>query len=65
MTYGHLQADSLYTGISSGRNACIEDGKAFTFTFTLSCDSWNTKDAYEYTVNHKKTWHFIFDYNFG
>jgi len=20
---------------------------------------------YIYTVNHKKTWHFIFDYNFG
>jgi len=22
-------------------------------------------DAHYYTVNHKKTWHFIFHYNFG
>ena len=34
MTYCHLRADCLYTGISSGPTLGIEYGKAFTF-FTL------------------------------
>ena len=33
MTYGHLQADCLYTGISSGPNARCRVWEAFTFTF--------------------------------
>ena len=36
MTYGHLQADCLYTGISSGPNARYRVWEAFTFTFTIS-----------------------------
>jgi len=31
MTYGHLQADYLYTGISSGPNARYRVWEAFTF----------------------------------
>ena len=31
MTYGHLQADCLYTGISSGPNARYRVSEAFTF----------------------------------
>ena len=31
MTYGHLQADCLYTGISSGPNARYRLWEAFTF----------------------------------
>jgi len=31
MTYGHLQADCLYTGISSGPNARHRVWEAFTF----------------------------------
>jgi len=34
MTYGQLQADCLYTGISSGPNAWYRVWEAFTF-FTL------------------------------
>jgi len=26
---------------------------------------WNRADHTHYTVNHKKTWQYIFDYNFG
>jgi len=33
--YGHLQADCLYTGISSGPNARYRAWEAFTFIFTL------------------------------
>jgi len=33
MTYGHLQADCLYTGISSGPNAQCRVWEAFAFTF--------------------------------
>jgi len=33
MTYDHLQADCLYTGISSGPNARYRVWEAFTFTF--------------------------------
>jgi len=36
MTYGHLQADCLYTGISSGPNARCRVLEAFTFTFTFT-----------------------------
>jgi len=35
MTYGHLQADCLYTGISSGPNARCRVWEAFTFTFLV------------------------------
>ena len=35
MTYGHLQADCLYTGISSGPNARCRVWEAFTFTFSM------------------------------
>ena len=34
MTYGHLQADCLYTGSAPGPTLGVEYGKAFTFTFT-------------------------------
>jgi len=34
MTHGHLRADCLYTGISSGSNARYRVWEAFTFTFT-------------------------------
>jgi len=34
MTYSHLQADCLYTGISSGPNARCRVWETFTFTFT-------------------------------
>ena len=37
MTYGHLQADCLYTGISSGPNARYRVWEAFTF-FVLVAD---------------------------
>ena len=33
MTYGHLQADCLYTRISSGPNARYRVWEAFAFTF--------------------------------
>ena len=36
MTYGHLQADCLYTGISSGPNARCRVWEAFTFTFFIT-----------------------------
>jgi len=35
MTYDHLQADCLYTGISSGPNTRYRVWEAFTFTFYL------------------------------
>ena len=35
MTYGHLQADCLHTGISSGPNARCGVWEAFSFTFLL------------------------------
>ena len=38
MTYGHLQADCLYTGISSGPNAPCRVWEAFTFTFGMFLD---------------------------
>jgi len=45
MTYGHLQADCLYTGISSGPNARCRVWEAFTFftrrlTDSHACFSW-------------------------
>ena len=37
MTYGHLQADCLYTGISSGSNARYRVWEAFTFYLFMRC----------------------------
>jgi len=37
MTYGHLQADCLYTGISSGPNARCRVWEAFTFYLDTFC----------------------------
>jgi len=45
MTYGHLQADCLYTGISSGPNARYRVWEAFTFTFTAALQM-TFKDAH-------------------
>jgi len=36
MTYGHLRADCLYNGISSGPNARYRVWEAFTFTLPFS-----------------------------
>jgi len=33
MTYGHLQADCLFTGISSGPTLGVEYGKPLPFAF--------------------------------
>jgi len=37
MTYGHLQADCLYTGISSGPNARYRVWEAFSASETSGC----------------------------
>ena len=44
MTYGHLQADCLYTGISSGPTLGIEYGKGFTFTFLTAITRFKVTD---------------------
>jgi len=46
MSYGHLQADCLYTGISSGPNARYRVWEAFTFTFLIVLASL---DVYQFT----------------
>jgi len=40
MTYDHLQADCLYTRISSGPNAWYQVWEAFTFTFYVVDTMW-------------------------
>jgi len=47
MTYGHLQADCLYTGISSGPNARYRVWEAFTFfTVWYGDGAGNTVEGY-------------------
>jgi len=46
MTYGHLQADCLYTGISSGPNARCRVWEAFTFYLTIMNKSVTVLVAY-------------------
>ena len=41
MTYGHLQADCLYTGISSGPNARYRVWEAFAFFSIRELVSWS------------------------
>jgi len=46
MTYGHLWADCLYTGISSGPNARCRVWEAFTFfyeTDKIETTTYNSK----------------------
>jgi len=49
MTYGHLQADCLHTGISSGPNARYRVWEAFTFYFP----GWKVM---ENSQGHGKSW---------
>jgi len=45
MTYGHLQADCLYTGISSGPNAWYRVWEAFTFYLFSYMDQGRVPDT--------------------
>ena len=42
MTYGPLQADCLYTGVSSGPNARYRVWEAFTFIFFIAVAIFNS-----------------------
>jgi len=53
MTYGHLQADCLYTGISSGPKARYRVWEAFTFTFNRVFNTWNSLPTFNRVFN---TW---------
>jgi len=42
MTYGHLWADCLYTGINSGPNAQYQVWEAFTFLLSVQTgEKWS------------------------
>ena len=50
MTYGHLQADCLYTGISSGPNARYRVWEAFTFFYLLCRAAIKNVAPFTYTL---------------
>jgi len=56
MTYGHLQADCLYTGISSGPNARCRVWEAFTLPFTFIFWSWEPRPV---CCNTQNAWKFL------
>jgi len=47
-------------GLRSQKKVVRPDSYARTMLSTIE-----NRESYLYTLNHKKTWHFIFDYNFG
>jgi len=51
---------SRYVEFAIFISQCNCQTKGFYYNFTVM----QTESKY-YTVNHKKPWHFIFDYNFG
>jgi len=64
MTYGHLQADCLYTGISSGPSARYRLWEAFTFTLFLAIfvqrltDTWAsiTQSVVDEAIDQWRVW---------
>ena len=50
MTYGHLQADCLYTTISSGPNARYRVWEAFTFFVFLTSNHQIIGSSYKHTI---------------
>jgi len=61
MTYGHLRADCLYTGISSGHNTRYRVWEFFTFTFLcLSVCVYLSDCPRGYLRNHTRDLYQIF-----
>jgi len=52
MTYGHLQADCLYTGISCGPNARYRVWESLYLLLSLNSESINCKTVPSQTDNH-------------